>query len=216
MHIVCLLIAPAKTLFQGSAFNVPIAEFTLRHSVAWVQVLEPRGEFLMALGGAAVCCDSRSESICPSPGANPRLCRWQNASTLKQGFLYGLRFVRYIGLQLFHQFFAAYIPSYLSQRFRTLIRQSKELYSTVLLSNFCAHWPTGAFWHGFVSLIVVSWQQFCHIGRLHRVFSSVDVDIFFMTLVQLCSDVWRSHPSVMQAVYSAEIVLCIGKTGYCI
>ena len=32
------------------------------------------------------------------------------------------------GLVLFHQLFAAHRPSYLSQRFRTLIRQSKGLY----------------------------------------------------------------------------------------
>ena len=29
----------------------------------------------------AVCCDSWSNSICPSPGANPWLCNWQKAPT---------------------------------------------------------------------------------------------------------------------------------------
>ena len=34
------------------------------------------------------------------------------------------------------------------------------------------------------------WQQFCHIGQLHRVFSSQWM--FFTILVQLCRDVWSS------------------------
>ena len=40
------------------------------------------------------------------------------------------------------------------------------------VSSLCALWPTKIFWHSFTSLTVVSWQQFCHIGQLHRVFSS--------------------------------------------
>ena len=31
---------------------------------------------------------------------------------------------------------------------------------------------TWAFWHSFTSSTIVSWQQFCHIGQLHRDFSS--------------------------------------------
>ena len=42
---------------------------------------------------------------------------------------------------------------------------------------------------------------------------TVDVDIFFTTLVLLCSAVWSSQLSVMQADDSDEIYLCIGKIG---
>ena len=43
------------------------------------------------------------------------------------------------------QLFTAHRCSYLNQRFRTLIRQSKGLNSTVLLSILCVPWSTGAF-----------------------------------------------------------------------
>ena len=48
----------------------------------------------------------------------------------------------------------------------------KGLYSTALLSSLWASWPTRVFWYCFISSAFLSWQQFCHIGRLHRVFSS--------------------------------------------
>ena len=40
-------------------------------------------------------------------------------------------------LQLFHKHFATRRPSYLSQRFPTLIRQSKVLYFTASMSSLC-------------------------------------------------------------------------------
>ena len=56
-------------------------------------------------------------------------------------------------------------------------------------------------------------NQFCHIGQLHKVFSSQWIlKDFFTTWIQLCSDVWSCQPSNTQAGESDEIVLCIGKT----
>ena len=126
--------------------------------------------------------------------ANTRLCNNRISSILTVGVIrVG---VGVGGLQLFHQFFAAYRPSYLSQSFRTLIRQSKGLYSTALLPSLCAHWPIVVFWHCFASSIVISWQHFYHIGQLLRVFSSVDVDTFFsvgqwcLELSAFCHESW--------------------------
>ena len=74
----------------------------------------------------------------------------------------------YRRLRLFHQLFAAQRPSYLTQRFRTLIHHSKRLNSIALLSSlYC-----GAFWHCFATSTMVSSLQFCHIGQLHSVFFS--------------------------------------------
>ena len=109
----------------------------------------------MRLHDAVVCCDSRSGSIRPSPSANPHLCNWQPPPWRKP--FHVLRLVWYRGLQLFHHLF------------RTLIRQSKGLYYTALLSSLGAPWPAGAFWQCFAPSAVVSSQQFCHIGQLHRV-----------------------------------------------
>ena len=72
----------------------------------------------------------------------------------------------------FTKFFTAHRPYYLTERFRTLFRQSKGLYSTGLLSSLCAPWPTGAFCHYFASSKMVSCQQFCYKGPLHRVLVS--------------------------------------------
>ena len=77
-----------------------------------------------------------------------------------------LQLVWYRGLQLLNQLSAKYRPSYLTQRVWPLVHQSKELYSTPILSSLWATWPTGAIWHCFSSSTVISWQQFCHIGQL--------------------------------------------------
>ena len=50
-----------------------------------------------------------------------------DSPTPEESFLHALWFVWYTCLHLFHQLFAAYRPSYLTQRFRTLIRLSKGL-----------------------------------------------------------------------------------------
>ena len=62
----------------------------------------------------------------------------------------------------------------------------------------------------WLSLLVVSWLQFCNIGQLHGVFSSQWLLTHsFTTLVQSCSDVSSSQHSVTQAGDSDEIVLHI-------
>ena len=64
-------------------------------------------------------------------------------------------------------------PSYLTKRFWTLIHQSKGLYSTAcsIVQSLCAltHWSLLTL---FCFLNRGFWQQFCHLGQLHRVFSS--------------------------------------------
>ena len=61
---------------------------------------------------------------------------------------------------------------------------------------------------GFLTAILRYWPAsqclHLHFGYQH---------IFFTTLVQSCSDVWRSQLSVTTAGDSDEIVLCIGKRG---
>ena len=83
------------------------------------------------------------------------------------------------GVSVFHQLFATHRPSYLTERFRTLIRQSKGLYSSAVFFSLCASWPSGGFWHCFTSSIVVFWQQFCHMGQIHSLLLIVYVDSFF-------------------------------------
>ena len=123
-----------KYLLFIVAFNV----LALGHYLGWVQIFDPQATFQM-----------RSlDSICPSSGANPWLCNWQKSLTPLQPLkssLYGLKLVWYKGLQLFYKLVATHRPSYLAENFRTLIRQSKGLYSTALLSSLCAPWSTGAF-----------------------------------------------------------------------
>ena len=95
---------------------------------------------------AAECCDSRSDSICPSLGASLRLCNWQNPPTITEPcpcFTVGVIQGR---LLLFHLLFIAHRASHWTQRFRTLIHQSKGYYSIALLCSFCAPWPTRVFW----------------------------------------------------------------------
>ena len=74
---------------------------------------------------ATVYCKSWSDSICHSLYINPRYCNWQkrptNDNRASLGLVWGTR------LQLFHQLFPTYRLSYLSQRFRTFIDQSKDI-----------------------------------------------------------------------------------------
>ena len=107
--------------------------------------------------------------------------------------------------------FTVHRPSYLTKIFQTLICQSKELYSTALLSSLCATWPTRAFWHDFVSSTIVSWQQFFHIGQFHSLLLTVDVDIFFHILVVQWYLEWQ--PSAIQTGDADEIVFCIDGIG---
>ena len=83
---------------------------------------------------AAVYCDNRSYSICLSPGANPRFCNWQKTPP-PMITVFPPCFTVYSRLQFFHQIFADHRHSYLTLRFRILIRQCKRLYFTGLLSR---------------------------------------------------------------------------------
>ena len=170
---------PVKTSIEGCAVSLcfycttgRVYSDALDHYLTWVQILDPSTVFQMGSSDAAEYCDGRSDSICPSPGANPRICYWQKASHHKRASSMLYCWCNRGFLQLFHQLFAAHRHSNLTQRFRTLIRQSKGLYSSALLSNLCAPWLTRSFWHCFASSTVVSWKQFCHIDQFHKVFSS--------------------------------------------
>ena len=137
---------------------------------------------------ATVFCDSQSDSICPSSGTNPQLCNRQKPPPHTHTLHNRTSSILYSwcdtgGLQLFHQLFATQRPSSLTERFLTLIYQSKGLYSTALLSSLWLSWPTRAFWHCFTSSSVVSWQPFCHIGQLHKVFSSQWILTYSFTIL---------------------------------
>ena len=96
----------------------------------------------------------------------------------------------YRGLQLFQPV----KPPFWLIGFRTLIRQSKGLYSTDLLFSFCALRTSGVFWQCLASSTVVFWQQFCHLAQLHSLFLTVDVDKFF-------SRHWFSHTVIEQSAF---------------
>ena len=114
----------------------------------WVQTLNPQTVFHMGSRDAAVCCDSRSDSICPSLIANLWLCNWQKsppththynrASSMFNGWSDSG------GLLFFHQ--SIIWPKYF------------EFWFISLLSRLCMPWPTGAFRHSFASSTVISWQ----------------------------------------------------------
>ena len=127
----------------------------------------------MGLHDTAGCCVSWSDSICSHHLVQipDFVIAKSSPATPSQSFLHTLWKVWYRGLQLFHQHLATHRPSYLTQRFWTMIQQSKVLYSTALLSSLCVPWLAGAFWHCFASSTVISWQQFFHIGQLHTLFS---------------------------------------------
>ena len=87
--------------------------------------------------------------------------------------------------QPFHQFFAAHRPSYLTERFRTLIHQFKGLYSTALLSSLYAPWPIGAF--RFINSC--SLTAILSYRAASQSLITVDVDTFFHdfgAVVQWC------------------------------
>ena len=166
--------------------------------LASLQILEPQAVFLLVLRDAAVCCNSRSDSISPCAKASHSLTEPPSYFTV--GVIQELQFFHHLRDPLIWR-----------KDFELLFVRPKDFFTLLhVLSSLCARWPTGAFWHWFASSTVVSWQQIYRIGQLHRVFSSQWMVIHFVTtLVQLCSNVWSSHPSVTQ---SDEIFLCICKT----
>ena len=148
-----MVIAPAKTLVGHAVplcFNVfpdRVYLYALNDYLAWVQILDTQIGFQMESRDAAVCCDSQSGSICPSPGANRRLCNWQNPppphtiTELPPCFKLGV-------IQRFADL-SATLRRYLIQKFRTLIRQS-----TAPLASLWVPWLTEVFWHDFASSTV--------------------------------------------------------------
>ena len=162
----------------------------------------------MELCDAAVYCDSWFESICPLPGANPdfvvgkSLLHFNRASSMLFGW-YDTG-----SCSSFHQSFAAHRPCYLIQRFRTLIHQSKRLYTTALLFSLCAPWPIGVFWHCFASLAVISRLQFCHISLLHWVFSSQYMLVHFSWHWFRCAVMFWVVSFLSCMLMTDEIVLC--------
>ena len=147
---------------------------------------------------AVVCCDNRSDSICPSPGTNPWFFNWHPQ---RHNWAYSM-------LYRWCDTGGAALPSTLRRIYTPLLFDRKILivYSTALLSSLCVTWLTEAFWHYFASSIVVSWQLFCHIGQLHRVFSSHwSWHIFFHNIGSVVQ--WCSVFSVTQAGHSEKIGL---------
>ena len=150
------------------AFNVPLAEFT---SMLWVIILHGYKSLNLKL-------HFRWDHVILQYAVTPSLIQFALHLVQIHNFAIGksplaLQLVWYRGLQLFHQFFAAYRPSYLNQRFWSLIRQSKYFIRLLYCPVFVHLGSLEIF-----PPAVISWPQFCHIGQLHRVFSS-DINTFF-------------------------------------
>ena len=157
---------------------------------------------------AAVCCDSQFDSICPSPGANPQLCNWQKPPPYHYrtfSMLYNWCDTK--GCRSFIYFFLHIDPPIWPKDF-------KGLYSTAVLSSLCVPWPTRAFWYCFASLTVVCWQQYCHIGQFHRVFS-LWMLTYFSWLWFSCAVIFgavhlQSHKLVTLMKFSSALVVTFG------
>ena len=157
---------------------------------------------------AAVCYDSWSDSIYSSLDAN---LYWRKLSTPKRSLLHALRLVWYRGLQHFHQHFATHRSSYLTQRFRTLIHQSKGLFHCSVVQSLCAL----AYW----SLLTL----FCFLnsGFLLAILPYKPASQSLLLTMDIVSFIHGIGLVVMfwtvsllsRKLVTNEIVLCIGKTG---
>ena len=115
-----------------------------------------------------------------------------------------LRLVLYRELQLFPQLFAAHRLSYLTQRFRNLISQSKRIYSTALLSSCAlAHW----------SFLTLFCFLFCNIGQLHKAFYLEWILTHFSRHWFSCAVIFRVVSMLSGKLMTDDIILCKGKTG---
>ena len=92
---------------------------------------------------ATVYCDSQSDSICHFAWCKSLTLQLAKVLHTEPPLCFTVGVIQ--GLQPFLQLFAAHRPSYLTKRFRTLIQQSKGLYSSALLFSLCVPWLTGAF-----------------------------------------------------------------------
>ena len=93
------------------------------------------------------------------------------------------------GLQLFHQLFTAHRPSYLCQRFRTLIHQSEGLFYCSLVQSLCAlaHWSVLPLFCFIKSGFLTAILSYGSASQSHPF--TVNVDTFFHDIgsgVQWC------------------------------
>ena len=151
-------------------------------------MFDPQTVFQMGLSDAVVCCDSRSDTICLLPGANPRVCNCPPTITgfssyLTIGVIQGITdlsptlhcTIVYIDTLIWPKDFELWflcskdlIPLLYCSVFVRL-GQLEPCYIVLLPQQWCLDSNSESFPH--------SWHIFC------------------ITLVQLCSNVWRTHAS---------------------
>ena len=113
------------------------------HYLAWIQNFDPQAAFQMGSRDAEVCCDNSSYSICHSPGANPRLCHTITRPPLC--FMFDVT-QEVVALSPTLRSAQTFLFDRKISNFDSLVQR---IYSTALLSSLYAPWPTGAFWHSF-------------------------------------------------------------------
>ena len=150
MHWLLQLRHQLKDMLFLFAFNLTLAVYEYAFG-PYLKHLNSSDTFQMEWHDAVVYNSSWSNSFYPSPGAFSNFVIVKRSLHHNRANVHALWMVWYRGLQLFHELFTAHRPSYLIQRFWTLICQFKGLYSTALSSSLCMGWPTGAFWHCFAS-----------------------------------------------------------------
>ena len=180
-----------KDVLFHSAFNGPLAEFT---NMLWVIILHEykylthkshsRWDHVMLQYAVIASLIQFAFHLMQIPnlaiGKSP-LPITQPPPSFMIGVIQGVAALSTIHTQTF----------LVDQKILTLNSQPKGLCSTAL----CVPWLIEDFWHCFATSTTVSSLQFCHIGQLHRDFSSHwMLTLYFTTLVQLCSDVWCSQP----------------------
>ena len=152
----------------------------------------------------AVCCNSRSDPISPSPGTNPRLYNRQKSPTHTRAssLLYGwcdtgsyssfTDSSRHIDPPLWTKDFEFW---FIGSKDCSIFQSFCALTHCSLLSLLCF------FNSGFLTAILP------YRPASQSLLFTVNVDTFFTRLVQLCSNVWSSQPLVTQTINSDEIVL---------
>ena len=130
----------------------------------------------------------------------------------KEHLPYALQLVWYMNANL-STALAAHRTSGVIEIFRTLICQSKRLYSITRLPSICVPSPTCDFC--FVSLINVSWQQFFYISQPDRVFFQdiSSVALWCLELSALCHARWWlwwncQLPLLLLLVYKVTLFSC--------
>ena len=161
---------------------------------------------------AAVCCDSRFDSICPSPGTHPRLGKWQKNRYPSRTPSIFYTWYDTGGFSSFTNFSPNIDLHIWDKDFEIWFVNPKELIPLLYCPVFVRFGPLEPF-----DIVLLPQQLFLDsnsaIYTTFRVFSPQILIHFFTTLIQLYSDVWCSQPSVTQTGNSDEIVFSIGKTG---